>query len=238
MRSLGLTVVFAALAAFAPVNAALADDGLDFHRALMSRQAPGTPAYDCHFNCGNTISGGRMANHCDNSTWIGLYEACLDCALDFDIWQYYGNGVTNAARACGLSPTPSPSGDSASSPSSTAAASSASASASGGVSSQSSTARTSVSVSVSVSESGGAGASSTSAATAPGSSSAAVASNATFSLTTTAFPSGTAATQSGASPTSSVTTGGAPGREIHAVVYMLGISTLVAAMSAGLIGPW
>jgi hypothetical protein len=55
MHSLGLSVVFAALAAFAPANAALPDNALDFHLALMSRQAPGTPAYDCHFNCGKEV---------------------------------------------------------------------------------------------------------------------------------------------------------------------------------------
>ncbi|KAK3308527.1 uncharacterized protein B0T15DRAFT_524618 [Chaetomium strumarium] len=212
MYSRGLSVVFAALPAFAAVNAALPDNGLDFHIALMSRQAPGTPAYDCHFNCGSTISGGRVENHCDNSTWVELYEACLDCALDFDIWQYYSNGVTSAARACGLSPTPSPSGDSGSSSSATGAAST-SASISAGVSSAGTTA-------------------------APGSSSTTAALNTTFSLPTTAPPSDTAATESTASPTSSVSTAGAPGRQMHAAGYMRGISTLAGAMFLGLIGQW
>lgn len=71
---------------------------------------------------GNALAGGRIPNHCDNSTWVGYYEACLDCALDFNIWRIYGNGVSSAAEDCGLSPTPSPSGDGEVAPSSTSAA--------------------------------------------------------------------------------------------------------------------
>ena len=33
-------------------------------------------------------------------------DACLDCALEFDIWQYYGDSVSTAAKACGLDATP------------------------------------------------------------------------------------------------------------------------------------
>ncbi|KAH8908898.1 hypothetical protein BR93DRAFT_957764 [Coniochaeta sp. PMI_546] len=76
--------------------------------SLLARQAPGTPKYECHFNCGSAISGGRLEGHCDNTTWVGYYQECLDCALEFDIWQYYGTGVSTAAAACGLSATPSP----------------------------------------------------------------------------------------------------------------------------------
>ncbi|OIW29735.1 hypothetical protein CONLIGDRAFT_631812 [Coniochaeta ligniaria NRRL 30616] len=76
---------------------------------LLARQAPGTPAYDCHFNCGSTISGGRIEGHCDNATWIGYYHECLECADEFNIWQYYGNGVTAAAATCDLTAEPSPS---------------------------------------------------------------------------------------------------------------------------------
>jgi hypothetical protein len=73
---------------------------------------------------GNALAGGRIPNHCDNSTWVGYYEDCLDCALDFDIWRIYGNGVGAAAESCGLTASPSPSGDDgeAAAPSSTSAA--------------------------------------------------------------------------------------------------------------------
>ncbi|KAJ4204551.1 hypothetical protein NW759_014888 [Fusarium solani] len=40
----------------------------------------------------------------------GYYQDCLAYALEFDIWKIYGNGVSSAASACGLSATPSPSG--------------------------------------------------------------------------------------------------------------------------------
>ncbi|KAK3359659.1 hypothetical protein B0T25DRAFT_533531 [Lasiosphaeria hispida] len=85
--------------------------------ALVHRQAPGTPQYACHESCGNALAAGRAEGHCENSTWVGYYEACLDCALDFDIWKYYEKGVTAAASPCSLTPTPSPSGP-ASAPSS------------------------------------------------------------------------------------------------------------------------
>lgn len=75
---------------------------------------------------GNALAGGRNPAHCTNSTWVEYYEACLDCALDFDIWKLYGNGVSGAASSCGLSATPSPSGDAVAPASSTVAAPSSS----------------------------------------------------------------------------------------------------------------
>ncbi|KAK4114590.1 hypothetical protein N656DRAFT_766780 [Canariomyces notabilis] len=116
MLNLRLLILTAGLAA-AAVHVALHDSDSTLE-LLLRRQAPGTPQYACHENCGNTIAFGRNPNHCDNSTWTAAYEACLECALEFDIWRFYSNGVTNAAQACGLSPTPSPSGG-AVSPSST-----------------------------------------------------------------------------------------------------------------------
>lgn len=56
---------------------------------------------------GNAILGGKEEDtHCDNSTWLGFLEECLNCAEEFDIWQHYGNGVTEAADACELDATP------------------------------------------------------------------------------------------------------------------------------------
>ncbi|KAK1764419.1 hypothetical protein QBC33DRAFT_622084 [Phialemonium atrogriseum] len=87
---------------------------------LQARQAPGTPEYQCHSDCGYAILGADDAGYCTNSTWLGLLDDCLECANKFNIWRYYGNGVTGAAKGCGLDAVPSPSGGEAP-PSSTAA---------------------------------------------------------------------------------------------------------------------
>lgn len=47
-----------------------------------------------------------MEEFCDNSTWVDLFEGCLECANEFDIWQYYGDSVTKAADTCELDATP------------------------------------------------------------------------------------------------------------------------------------
>ncbi|KAL2126825.1 hypothetical protein VTI74DRAFT_177 [Chaetomium olivicolor] len=73
------------------VNAAELDRNLNFD-LLLRRQTPGTPQFECHSNCGNALAGGRIPTHCDNATWVGYYQACLDCALEFDTWKIYGNG--------------------------------------------------------------------------------------------------------------------------------------------------
>ncbi|TDZ29466.1 hypothetical protein C8035_v005861 [Colletotrichum spinosum] len=78
--------------------------------AVEKRQEPGTPRYACHENCGLIISLGREEGYCDSSEWKTRYSSCLECANEFGIWMYYGSGVTNAAKGCGLTPVPSPSG--------------------------------------------------------------------------------------------------------------------------------
>ncbi|KAM0430103.1 hypothetical protein ACHAPT_006109 [Fusarium lateritium] len=96
--------------------------------ALLKRQAPGTPQYACHEDCGLLITLGRTEGYCDNDEWNERYGRCMICANTYNIWQYYRNGVTSAAEKCDLSPTPSPSGSEGSEstaeskPSSTAAA--------------------------------------------------------------------------------------------------------------------
>jgi len=57
---------------------------------------------------GNTILGADKDGYCDDSEWQGLLADCLVCANKFDIWKYYGNGVTSAAEGCGLDAVPSP----------------------------------------------------------------------------------------------------------------------------------
>ncbi|KGO49068.1 hypothetical protein PEXP_011170 [Penicillium expansum] len=73
---------------------------------LHRRQDPGTPAYECHANCGGVITAGRTDGYCDAATFKTELSDCLKCALEFDIWKYYGNSVSKAATACGLDATP------------------------------------------------------------------------------------------------------------------------------------
>ncbi|KAL2432356.1 hypothetical protein ABEF95_006630 [Exophiala dermatitidis] len=75
---------------------------------LHKRQDPGTPEYDCHANCGGVIVDGRQENYCTSEDYKTKLAACLDCALPYDIWQYYGTSVTKAAEACGDDATPHP----------------------------------------------------------------------------------------------------------------------------------
>jgi hypothetical protein len=77
---------------------------------MHKRQTSG-PKFECHSACGNTILQSQSnADYCDDSTWNGLFEDCMDCALEFEIWQYYSPQVKPAAEACGLDPTPKPVG--------------------------------------------------------------------------------------------------------------------------------
>lgn len=69
-------------------------------------------------NPGYAILASESNNYCSNSTFTSDLSACLDCALTYDIWQYYGDQVAAAAEACGDNATPSASSTSAS-PSST-----------------------------------------------------------------------------------------------------------------------
>ncbi|KAL2220500.1 hypothetical protein M432DRAFT_630297 [Thermoascus aurantiacus ATCC 26904] len=78
---------------------------------LLRRQdiSPGTPAYECHANCGGVIVDARTDGYCDSSDYTSKLSACLECALTYNIWQWYGEDVTKAADACGDNATPSPS---------------------------------------------------------------------------------------------------------------------------------
>ncbi|KAL3467773.1 hypothetical protein BJX64DRAFT_123119 [Aspergillus heterothallicus] len=73
---------------------------------LHKRQAPGTPQYECHANCGGVITASRQDGFCDSSDFQSMLSACLDCALVYDIWRYYGNSVGAAAEECGVDGTP------------------------------------------------------------------------------------------------------------------------------------
>ncbi|KAJ0311281.1 hypothetical protein COL5a_002301 [Colletotrichum fioriniae] len=73
---------------------------------LHARQVTSGAKYECHENCGYAILGAAEDGYCTNSTWTDYFEGCLQCANTFDIWQYYGDGVTEAANGCYLDATP------------------------------------------------------------------------------------------------------------------------------------
>ena len=64
---------------------------------------------DC-LGAGNAILKVRAADVCDDKEWQGLLESCLDCALEYDIWRYYGGELEPAAKQCGIDATPKPAG--------------------------------------------------------------------------------------------------------------------------------
>jgi hypothetical protein len=92
--------------------------------ALLKRQAPGTPSYNCHDNCGwsfdmfvqaltdqmigTAISLSRQPNKCDNDAFKTNYKNCLQCAGpdNYNIWRMYGNTLGAAGASCGLSTEP------------------------------------------------------------------------------------------------------------------------------------
>ncbi|KAK0727792.1 hypothetical protein B0T26DRAFT_672414 [Lasiosphaeria miniovina] len=123
-----LSLILAVVIPVAVQATALPDDHSDVHGLILERQAPGTPQYNCHADCGAASAGRRDPAHCSNSTWTAAYDDCLECALDFNIWTIYGGGVSSAASSCGLSPTPSPSGDTPTAPPVTTSSSSSSSS--------------------------------------------------------------------------------------------------------------
>lgn len=73
---------------------------------LHRRQDPGTPEYDCHANCGGVITAARKDGYCDSDTFKTELSDCLNCAVKYDIWKYYGSSVSRAATGCGLDGTP------------------------------------------------------------------------------------------------------------------------------------
>ncbi|KAF2793768.1 hypothetical protein K505DRAFT_325252 [Melanomma pulvis-pyrius CBS 109.77] len=81
----------------------------DVFAALLKRQAPGTPEYNCHDNCGTAITISKAsADVCKNEAFLTDYANCLQCAgPDNDnIWQYYGRSLSTVGEKCGLSTTP------------------------------------------------------------------------------------------------------------------------------------
>ncbi|OQD81212.1 hypothetical protein PENANT_c029G08422 [Penicillium antarcticum] len=80
------------------------------HLSLLSKRAditPGSPLYNCHEACGEVILISQTTDYCSNSTYTTDLSSCLDCALTYNIWQYYGDDVKSAAKTCSDDATPS-----------------------------------------------------------------------------------------------------------------------------------
>ncbi|KAK8109000.1 dynactin arp1 p25 subunit [Apiospora sp. TS-2023a] len=69
---------------------------------------PGTPAYNCHDNCGQSIIASRGKDPCHDKTFLTDYAACLSCAGpdNYGIWMYYGAALSKTASSCNLPTTP------------------------------------------------------------------------------------------------------------------------------------
>ncbi|KAM5344971.1 hypothetical protein ACJ41O_010833 [Fusarium nematophilum] len=72
----------------------------------LSRRQTSGPEYECHANCGYTILNAEDEGYCDSPEWKELFEGCLACANQYDMWGDYGAGVEAAAEACGLEAVP------------------------------------------------------------------------------------------------------------------------------------
>jgi hypothetical protein len=53
------------------------------------------------------IRGSRDDDYCSSTEWRNYLDECLDCAIEFDIWQHYGR-LGEIAKACGIDATPKP----------------------------------------------------------------------------------------------------------------------------------
>ncbi|KAJ4165656.1 hypothetical protein LMH87_007280 [Akanthomyces muscarius] len=86
---------------------ASASAGFEFPAAVpLSKRQTSGPAYNCHANCGYAIQDSAKDGYCEDSKWKDLLSGCLDCAMTYDIWKYYGDKVGAAAKKCGLDATP------------------------------------------------------------------------------------------------------------------------------------
>ncbi|KAJ4201118.1 hypothetical protein NW767_006769 [Fusarium falciforme] len=72
----------------------------------LHKRQPSGPEYQCHANCGYAILNADEEGYCDSDEWKKLLADCLKCANQYDMWGDYGNGVTGAAKACGIDAVP------------------------------------------------------------------------------------------------------------------------------------
>ncbi|KAI8714634.1 hypothetical protein NCS52_01183800 [Fusarium sp. LHS14.1] len=72
----------------------------------LHKRQPSGAEYQCHADCGYTILNADEEGYCDSDEWKKLLADCLKCANQYDMWGDYGNGVTGAAKACGIDAVP------------------------------------------------------------------------------------------------------------------------------------
>ncbi|KAI0176395.1 hypothetical protein GGR52DRAFT_540778 [Hypoxylon sp. FL1284] len=99
------------LGAVIGATAVSATNDLQLFSRLLKEQKPGTPAYNCHDNCGQAaIRKGNCADVCHDDTFLSDYKACLQCSGpdNQDIWKYYGETLKTDASPCGLPSKPLP----------------------------------------------------------------------------------------------------------------------------------
>ncbi|RYP50211.1 hypothetical protein DL768_004232 [Monosporascus sp. mg162] len=104
-----ITLRWALGAIIAASLASASTDELQLISRLLRRQEPGTPAYNCHDNCGQAVLQARNSdNVCTDDVFLANYENCLQCSGpdNVNIWRFYGNSLTAAAEPCGLPTAP------------------------------------------------------------------------------------------------------------------------------------
>ncbi|KAK8932355.1 hypothetical protein H634G_04822 [Metarhizium anisopliae BRIP 53293] len=105
-----------AIGAVASLAAAVANPDFSFPDIVpMAKRQTSGPAYQCHASCGYAIQNSAKDGYCQDQSWVKLLDDCLDCALKYKIWQWYGDKVSAAAGKCGLEATPKPVADGGSS---------------------------------------------------------------------------------------------------------------------------
>uniref|UniRef100_A0A8H7KCT4 Uncharacterized protein n=1 Tax=Bionectria ochroleuca TaxID=29856 RepID=A0A8H7KCT4_BIOOC len=118
-------ITLASLASVAIASASVEERDFWPAHIPLSKRAVSGAEYQCHANCGYTILNAQQSGYCDNSQWKTYYQGCMECAYTYNLWPDYGDGVTSAAKACGLTVSPSPSSGSSQASSTASAQSSA-----------------------------------------------------------------------------------------------------------------
>jgi hypothetical protein len=71
------------------------------------------------------VSISREDDYCEMSNFTTNLDDCLNCADEFNIWEYYGESIEEAAEDCGLEATPVAASNTASSTDAASASASA-----------------------------------------------------------------------------------------------------------------
>ncbi|KAK6358544.1 hypothetical protein TWF730_007873 [Orbilia blumenaviensis] len=107
------SIVAVATALMSAVAAAPLDNP-NWPGVLLKRQAPGTPLYNCHDNCGQAVAGSRKPapGFCSSPAFLHNYANCIQCSGpdNNNIWHYYSGtlvaAVTTNCTAYGFPTTP------------------------------------------------------------------------------------------------------------------------------------